>query len=174
MHKDWALILLGHHFSTNNQTSLHSDRPPLPKAILFLQNTVKRRQGLNCTTLMIKTNNQIRPPMIKTNNQVKQNVFLTKRLLTDSPLSLIFLGRDSKKWKCKMAFAISRRNPPPLPPPLNGTNIQTIFTPLFFFCNWILHIWNGFYTSKISLLGPLIIGSKLTFISSSGRWLPTI
>ena len=117
MHKDWALILLGHHFSTNNQTSLHSDRPPLPKAILFLQNTVKRRQGLNCTTLMIKTNNQIRPPMIKTNNQVKQNVFLTKRLLTDSPLSLIFLGRDSKKWKCKMAFAISRRNPPPLPPP---------------------------------------------------------
>ena len=35
MHKDWALILLGHHFSTNNQTSLHSDRPPLPKAILF-------------------------------------------------------------------------------------------------------------------------------------------
>ena len=28
------------------------------------------------------------------------------------------------------------------------------------------HIWNGFYTSKISLLSPLIIGSKLTFISS--------
>ena len=44
----------------------------------------------------------------------------------------------------------------------------------FFFCNWILHIWNGFYTSKISLLSPLIIGSKFTFISSSGRWLPTI
>ena len=35
----------------------------------------------------------------------------------------------------------------------------------------------GFYTwseSKISLLSPFIIGSKLTFISSSGRWLPTI
>ena len=32
------------------------------------------------------------------------------------------------------------------PPPLNGTNFQTFFTPLFFFCNWILHIWNGFYT----------------------------
>ena len=48
------------------------------------------------------------------------------------------------------------------------------FTPLFFFCNWILHIWNGFYTSKISLLSPLMIGSKLTFISRSGRWLPTI
>ena len=46
------------------------------------------------------------------------------------------------------------------PPPLNGTNFQTFFTPLFFFCNWILHIWNGFYTSKISLLSPLIIGSK--------------
>ena len=28
----------------------------------------------------------------------------------------------------------------------------------FFFCNWILHIWNGFYTwsqSKISFLSPL-------------------
>ena len=40
------------------------------------------------------------------------------------------------------------------------------FTPLFFFCNWILQIWNGFYTwhlSKMSLLSPLIIGSKLTF-----------
>ena len=44
-------------------------------------------------------------------------------------------------------------------------------------CDWILHIWNVFYTrsqSKISLLSPLIIGSKLTFISRSGRWLPTI
>ena len=27
---------------------------------------------------------------------------------------------------------------------------------------------------KISLLSPLIIGSELTFISSSSRWLPTI
>ena len=30
---------------------------------------------------------------------------------------------------------------------------------IFFFCNWILHIWNGFYTwsqSKISFLRPLI------------------
>ena len=60
------------------------------------------------------------------------------------------------------------------PTPLNGTNFQTFFYPTFFFCNWILHIWNGFYTSKISLWSPLIIGSKLTFISSSGRWLPTI
>ena len=45
------------------------------------------------------------------------------------------------KWKFKMAFAIRRPTPP-----LNGTNFQTFFTPLFFFCNWILHIWNGFYT----------------------------
>ena len=40
------------------------------------------------------------------------------------------------------------------PPHLNGHNFQTFFTPLFFFCNWIIHIWNGFYTksqSKISL-----------------------
>ena len=35
-------------------------------------------------------------------------------------------------------------------------------------------LYSLFYTSKISLLSPLIIGSKLTFISSSGRWLPTI
>ena len=69
----------------------------------------------------------------------------------------------------KMAFAIRRPTPP-----LNGKISRHFFTPLFFFCNWILHIWNGFYTSKISLLSPLIIGSKLTFISSSGRWLPTI
>ena len=59
-------------------------------------------------------------------------------------------------------------------PPLNGTNFRTFFYPTFFFCNGILHIWNGFYTSKISFLSPLIIGSKLTFISISGRWLPTI
>ena len=42
--------------------------------------------------------------------------------------------------------------------------------------HWLLHRWDGFYTwsqSKILLLSPLIIGSKLTFISSSGRWLPT-
>ena len=38
------------------------------------------------------------------------------------------------------------------PPPLNGKISRHFFTPLFFFCNWILHIWNGFYTSKISLL----------------------
>ena len=50
--------------------------------------------------------------------------------------------------------------------PLNGTDFQTFFAPLFFFCNWFLLIWNGFYTSKISLLNL-----KLTFISSSGCWL---
>ena len=52
-------------------------------------------------------------------------------------------------------------------------NFQTFFYPTFFFCNWLLHRWNGFYTwsqSKISLLSPLIIGSKLTFISSFGAW----
>ena len=48
---------------------------------------------------------------------------------------------------------------------------QTFFYPTFFCCYWLLHRWNGFYTwsqSKISLLSPLMIGSKLTFISSSG------
>ena len=37
------------------------------------------------------------------------------------------------------------------------------------------YIWNGFYTwsqSKVSLLSPLIIGSKLTFWGCSSRWLP--
>ena len=55
------------------------------------------------------------------------------------------------------------------PPPLTGTNFQTFFYPTFFllqlnptYMKRILHI-------KISLLSPLIIGSKLTFISSSGR-----
>ena len=50
------------------------------------------------------------------------------------------------------------------PPPLNGTNFQTFFYPTFFFCNWILHIWNGFYTSKISLSSPLIIGSNIDIL----------
>ena len=61
---------------------------------------------------------------------------------------------------------------PPFCPPCNG-----IFLSIFFFCKWILHTWNRSYTwsqSKISLLNPLMVGSKLTFISSSGRWLPTI
>ena len=80
-------------------------------------------------------------------------------------------GCKKSKWKFKMAFAI--RCPTP-PPPLMAQISRHFFYPTFFFCNWILHIWNGFYTSKISLLSPLIIGSKLTFISSSGRWLPTI
>ena len=77
-----------------------------------------------------------------------------------------------KKWKSKMAFGVRRRTTP-----LNGTNFQSFFTQLFFFCNWILHIWNGFCTwsqSKISLSTPLIISSKFTFFGSSGCWLPTI
>ena len=64
------------------------------------------------------------------------------------------------------------RDPPPPPSPLHGKIhlkfpfwlfepplmdiiSRLSFIPLFFFCNWILHIWNGFYTwfqSKISLL----------------------
>ena len=70
-----------------------------------------------------------------------------------------------------MVFSI-RRRPPPLP---NGHNFQTFFTPLFFFCNWLLHRLNGFYTwsqSKISLLSPLVIGSKLRFWGCCDRWLP--
>ena len=45
------------------------------------------------------------------------------------------------------------------PPPFN-------FHP--FFCNWILFIWNGFYTwpeSKLSFSSPFIIGSKFTATS---------
>ena len=59
------------------------------------------------------------------------------------------------------------------PPPLMDMIFRPFFYPTFFFCNWILHIQNGFYTSsqsKILLLSPLIIGSKLTSISSSGAW----
>ena len=40
-----------------------------------------------------------------------------------------------------MVFAIRRR-----PPPLNGTNFQTFFYPTFFFCNWILHIYETDFT----------------------------
>ena len=81
------------------------------------------------------------------------------------------LGKVSKNQNGNLRWHLPLGVQPP--PPLNGTNFQTFFYPTFFFCNWILHIWNGFYTSKISLWSPLIIGSKLTFISGSGRWLPT-
>ena len=68
-------------------------------------------------------------------------------------------------WQCLgMGLLILKAWRLSLPP--KKTNFQTSFYPTFFFCNWILHIWNGFYTwshSKISLLSPLIIGSKLTF-----------
>ena len=121
-----------------------------------------------------------------------------------------------KKWKLEMAFAIRHR-----PPPLNGTNFQTFFTPLFLlqlnptYTKRMLHLllvkniiskssYNWFKIDTLQLLydyikqntfwqsgndpkwflnqfccwkkllRPLIIGSKLTFISSSGRWLPTI
>ena len=37
-------------------------------------------------------------------------------------------GCGNSKWKFKMAFAIRRPTPAP---PLNGTNFQTFFTPLF-------------------------------------------
>ena len=57
-------------------------------------------------------------------------------------------------------------------PPLNGTNFQTFFYPTFFLLQLnptykkrILHL----VAVKESLLSPLLIDSKLTFISSSGR-----
>ena len=49
------------------------------------------------------------------------------------------------------------------PTPLNRHISIHLFTPLFFFCNWILLIWNGFYTwsqSKLSFFSPLISVTK--------------
>ena len=48
-----------------------------------------------------------------------------------------------------------------------GSNFHPFFTPCFFFCNWILLIWNGFYTwsqSKFIILNLslLIILRSLT------------
>ena len=57
------------------------------------------------------------------------------------------------------------------PTPLNGTNFQTFFYPTFFFCNWILHIWNRFYTSKISLWSPLIIDIHQQFWPLTANYL---
>ena len=84
----------------------------------------------------------------------------------------VILGRCSNNQNGNLRWIFPLGAGPP--PPLMDIVSRHFFTPLFFFCNWILHIWNGFYTSKIPLLSPLIIGSELTFISSSGRWLPTI
>ena len=47
-----------------------------------------------------------------------------------------------------------------------------IFSPPFFSFATESYIWNGFYTSKVSLLSPLIIGSKLSFSGWSDRCLP--
>ena len=67
--------------------------------------------------------------------------------------------------------------PDPLPPPQVMTSFMNspLFT-LFFFCNWFLHTWNELYTwsqSIISFVCPLIIGSKLTSLGCSYRWLPS-
>ena len=93
--------------------------------------------------------------------------------------SIFLISLQNREWfqklklKFEIAFAIRLRTLLPHPPLMAQISIH-FFYPTLFFCNWILHIWNGFYTSKISLLSPLIIGSELTFITSSGRWLPTI
>ena len=58
------------------------------------------------------------------------------------------------------------------PPPLNGHNFQT---PHFSFAIESYIYETDFYTwcqSKLSLLSPLIIGSKLTFSGWSDCWLP--
>ena len=90
----------------------------------------------------------------------------------------------SAEWKCVQNFAqLSDKSGSKLTFSGSALSIKNpvisrhFLHHFFLFCNWILHIWNGFYIwsqSKISLLSPLIIGSKLTFISSAGRWLPTI
>ena len=57
-----------------------------------------------------------------------------------------------KIWKFLMAFAIKLRTPPLM------ALISIHFLPPFFFCNWTLHIWNGFYTwsqPKLSFLKVL-------------------
>ena len=81
-------------------------------------------------------------------------------------------GFQLSKWKFKARWILPLGFGSPTLP-----YFQTffIFSPLFFFCNWILHIWNRFYTwsqSKISLLSPLIIGLKLTFSGCCDRRLP--
>ena len=110
--------------------------------------------------------------VIHTNNRWESQLAFPSLWIPVSEKFTVVLGKGSNNQNGNLRWHLPLGVRPP--PPLNGTNFQTFFTPLFFFCNWILHIWNGFYTSKISLLSPLIIGSKLTFISGSGRWLPTI
>ena len=83
------------------------------------------------------------------------------------------LGRCSTNQKWKFRWFLPLGVEPP--PPLYRHKFPDICLHLFFvICNCILQIWDGFYTSKISILSPLLIGSESIFISSSGRWLPTI
>ena len=83
---------------------------------------------------------------------------------------LLLLGKGSNNQNGNLRWHLPLGVQPP--PPLMAQISRHFFTPLFFFCNWILHIWNGFYTSKISLLSPLINGSKLTFSGCCDRRLP--
>ena len=72
------------------------------------------------------------------------------------------LGKVSKNQNGNLRWHLPLGARPP--PPLMAQISRHFFTSLFFLCNWILNIWNRFYTwsqSKISFLSPLIIGSKL-------------
>ena len=55
-----------------------------------------------------------------------------------------------KNCNFSMTFTIKRRTPPPFMELL----VTHFFTPTFFFCNWILHTWNGFYTWLMALETP--------------------
>ena len=74
----------------------------------------------------------------------------------------VALGKVRKKWKFKMAFAIRRRSPPPL----NGTNFQTFYYPIFSFAveSYIYETDVTLGLSQISLLSPLIIGSNIDIL----------
>ena len=70
--------------------------------------------------------------------------------------------RLEKNEKFKMAFAIRRRSPPPL----NGTNFQTFYYPIFSFAveSYINETDFILGLSQISLLSPLIIGSNIDIL----------
>ena len=87
---------------------------------------------------------------------------------------LLFLrGSNNQNGNLKWILPIGVGPPPPLPT-LNSKNFQIFFTPLFSFAieSYIYETDFTLGLIKISLLSPLMIGSKLSFSGCCNRRLP--
>ena len=97
--------------------------------------SIKHDLARSCFQLWPKTSNESDKIMRKkTGKAIPETFFSSSEPILISPdYVLCYIPRAMAilrwKWKFKMALPLG----------------IDIFTPLFFFCNWILHIWNGSY-----------------------------